>query len=343
MNRVRLVAVTVCLLVALSVAAYVVKEQGANGSRATRPTEPVKPAPKVNPKAVVWRTPAPPQSPHAGDVWVNPKDGMEMVYIPPGEFTLGTSGPQLDAWLKEHPADKREWFKDEQPQCRVSLPGYWIGRTDVTNAQYLRFVRPTGHPAPDHWKGGQAPSGLKDFPVVNVSWDDASAYCAWAGDSLPTELQWEKAARGTDGRVFPWGNQWDRTRCRNFELIMGRAFASPDERDAAILNWLHAHDPIREGPTAVGPYPAGASPYGCLDMAGNVWEWCADWYDGTAYGRYARGDLTPPKTREFKVLRGGSWNSSDPWGFRCAKRGISHPVIRDNNATGFRCARDASP
>jgi len=305
-----------------------------------RPTEEVQPPPEVNPKAVVWRTAAPPARPQAGDVWVNPKDGMDMVYVAPGEFILGTSDAQIDSWLKEHPGDRREWFKDEQPQCRVSLLGYWMGRTEVTNAQYERFVQATGHDAPGYWKGRKAPDGLGGFPLVYVSWDDASAYCAWAGDSLPTELQWEKAARGTDGRVFRWGSHWDRTRCRNFELITGRAYASLDEWATAGANWVRAHDPIREGPTAVGSYPAGASPYGCLDMAGNVWEWCADRWDGDAYNRYAKGDLTPPAKGDYRVIRGGSWYCDNPRLFRCAWRRYYGPDNR-NVIDGFRCARDA--
>jgi len=244
-------------------------------------------------------------------VWVNPKDGMEMVYIAPGGFTLGTSDAEIDAWLKEHPNDKREWLADEQPQRRVNLPGCWMGRTEVTNAQYLRFVQATGHRAPDHWKGGQVPPGLENFPVVVVSWEDAHAYCEWAGGRLPTELQWEKAARGTDGRVFPWGNQWDSKRCRNNAKVSA----------------------------AVGSYPAGASLYGCADTAGNVWEWCADWYDNEAYQRYAKGDLTPPKTGKYMVLRGGSAFSSNPGVFRCANRSSTHPGYGTRDL-GFRCARE---
>jgi formylglycine-generating enzyme required for sulfatase activity len=303
-----------------------------------RLSERVSPAPEVNPKAVVWRTPAPPASPEAGDVWVNPKDGMEMVYVAPGEFILGTSDAQIDSWLKEHPGDKREWFKGQQPQCRVRLDGYWIGRTEVTNTQYLRFVRATGHRAPFRWKGGQIPSGLEDFPVVFVDFEDAHAYCEWAGGRLPTELEWEKAARGTDGRIFPWGNQWDGKRCRNFELIAGRAFARVGEWDTASRNWLQVHDPIREGPAAVGSYPAGASPYGCLDMAGNAWEPCADWYDEEAYGRYAKGDLRPPASGTSKVFRGGSWSNGYLRDFRCAPR-IGIPPVIGSDDFGFRCAR----
>jgi len=290
-----------------------------------RPTEKVQPPPQCSPGAAVWRTLKPSQTPQAGDVWVNPRDGMRMVYVASGEFTLGTSDAQLDAWLKEHPTDKRCWFNDEQPQCRVSLPGDWIGRTKVTNAQYERFVQATGHCVPPYWEGRKAPSGLAEFPVVSVSWDDASAYCAWARGHLPTELQWEKAARGGDGRVFPWGNQWDPKRCRNFEMITGRGYLV---------------DPLREGSAAVGSYPAGASPYGCEDMAGNVWEWCADWYESDAYKRYAKGDLTPPPEGYYRLVRGGSWDLVFPKFFRCACRYFyvpDFPCI--NDYVGFRCAR----
>jgi formylglycine-generating enzyme required for sulfatase activity len=306
-----------------------------------RPTEKVQPPPEVNPNVVVWRTSAPPASPQAGDVWVNPKAGAEMVYVPPGEFILGTSDAQIDSWLKEHPGDKRERFKDEQPQCRVRLEGYWIGRTEVTNAQYLRFVRATGHRAPEHWKGGQIPSGLENFPVVFVDWEDARAYCQWAGGRLPTELEWEKAARGTDGRILPWGKQWDSKRCRNLELLTGKPYTTDPAWVAAVQLWDASHDAVREGPAAVGSYPAGASPYGCLDMAGNVWEWCADWYEGDAYQRYAKRDLRPPTSGEYKVLRGGSWFDVNPSGFRCAYRLSDNPFARGNYyiCYGFRCAR----
>jgi formylglycine-generating enzyme required for sulfatase activity len=307
-----------------------------------RPSQRVSPPPHINPSAVVWRTPAPPKNPQAGDVWVNPKDGMEMVYIAPGEFVLGASDAQIDATLKEPPGDIREYFTDEQPQCRVRLEGYWIGRAEVTNAQYLRFVRATGHRAPEHWKGGQVPSGLENFPVVNADWYDARAYCEWAGGHLPTELQWEKAARGGDGRVFPWGNEWDAKRCRNFELLTGRRCATFEEWDQASAAWLASHDADREGPAAVGSYPTGASPYGCVDMTGNVWECCADWYDGDAYKRYAKGDLTPPKSGDYKVVRGGSWVDGYSRNFGCAFRNFNYPDI-PRGSNGFRCARAAAP
>ncbi len=322
--------VAACILVAAAVPACAAAQE--------RPTERVSPAPEVNSTAVVWRTPEPPTNPQAGDVWMNPRDGMEMVYVASGEFILGTSDAQIDAWLGEHPTDERSWFEGEQPQCQVNLPGYWIGRTEVTNAQYLLFVQATGQRAPEHWEDGRPPAGLENFPVVNVSWEDARAYCAWAGGRLPTELEWEKAARGADGRVFPWGNEWDATRYRNFEAVTGRSYASNTERVSAVLAWSREHDGVREGPVAVGSYPSGASPYGCQDMAGNVWEWCQDWYDEQAYRRYARGDLTPPASGTYKVLRGGSWYGGRPQSFRCADRYSDHPVYR-YGGYGFRCAR----
>jgi len=306
---------------------------------AERPAERVSPAPEVNANAVIWRTPEPPAEAQAGDVWVNPKDGMEMVYVAAGEFVLGTSDAQIDVDLKaSHPGDNREEFKDEQPQCRVNLPGYWIGRTEVTNAQYLRFVHATGHKNPKHWKSKEVPSGLESFPVVSVTWADAAAYCEWAGGRLPSEPEWEKAARGADGRVFPWGDQWDDKRCHNFELVTRRKYMNVGEWVSTLRGWNGAHDPVREGPAAVGSCEAGASPYGCLDMAGNVWEWCADWYDDKAYQRYAKGDLRPPGSGIHRVVRGGSWPYVPPTYFRCANRSDDAPDTCDYTR-GFRCVR----
>jgi len=288
------------------------------GAAQTRPTERVSPAPKVNPHAVVWRTPRPPAKPQAGDVWVNPTDGTEMVWVAPGKFILGASSAQINAWIKEWPADKAALFEDEQPQCSVNLPGYWIGRTDVTNAQYQRFVRATRHRAPQNWKGGRLPAGLGNSPAAFVAWQDARAYCEWAGGHLPTELQWEKAARGTDGRMFPWGNRWDRSRCCN------------------------SYSTKTTSPPPVGSYRGDFSPYGCFDMAGNVSQWCEDRYDRHAYQRYAKGDLSLPKSGEGRVLRGGSWSDLYPTDFRCAHRDWLEPAGR-YDSIGFRCVRAAAP
>lgn len=208
----------------------------------------------------------------AGTEWpegavVNEKDGSVLVLVPAGEATFGSPDGEGDL--------------DEHPQFRANLPGYYIGVTEVTNAQYKGFVDATGRVAPPHWSGGQGPSDLANHPVVNADWGDAQAYCDWAGLRLPSELEWERAARGTEGRTYPWGAAWDASRCRCAENC-GPGTTAP-----------------------VGSYPSGASPCGALDMAGNLMEWCEDWFDSQAYARYAQGGLAPPATGKSRALRGG--------------------------------------
>jgi len=308
----------------------------------SRPTERVSPAPLANPNAVMWRTPEPPSDPQKGDVWVNPKDSMPMVYVAPGESTIGSSNGEVEKWLEKHPEDQYDWFAQEQPQCKVKLKGYWIGRTEVTNAQYLRFVQATDRDVPDHWHGRNIPNGLESFPVVFVNWEDARAYCEWAGGRLPTELEWEKAARGSDKRTFPWGFEWDWNRCRNMAAMIGRITLTPEENAQAITVWTGMHDEIRQGPVPVGFHKDGASPYACFEMAGNVWEWCADCFNENAYQHYAKGDLRTPETSQTgtRVMRGGAYTEGHPRAFRCAHRFASAPD-RMEAFIGFRCARSA--
>jgi len=206
---------------------------------------------------------------------------MPFMHIPAGEFLMG-SDPKVDT----------DALEDEQPQQRVYLDGYWMGKTPVTNAQYAAFVKATGHQAPGHWQSSTIPSGKEHHPVVNVSWEDAAAFCTWASQvtrrevRLPTEAEWEKAARGADGRIYPWGNTNPNARRCNFALNINST--TPVERYS----------------------PHGDSPYGCADMAGNVWEWCADWFDSRYYkATPARNPLGPQKGQD-RVLRGGSWNSN---------------------------------
>jgi formylglycine-generating enzyme required for sulfatase activity len=235
----------------------------------------------------------------------------EMILIPAGEFLMG-SDPRKDK-------DARD---NEQPQHTLYLPDYYMARTAVTNAQYAAFVYATGHEQPILWEGGKPPTGKEDHPVVFVSWHDAVAYCDWLAEvtgkpyRLPSEAEWEKGARGTDGYIYPWGNQWDEERCNSGE---------DDE-------W-HT--------TPVGAYPEGASPYGLQDMAGNVWEWTRSLWGEDDYRASFKYPYDPEDGREdleaggFHVLRGGSFYF-DRTAVRCAFRGGPDDSFSDGEDFGFR-------
>ncbi len=227
----------------------------------------------------------------------------EMVHVPAGEFLLG-SDPIKDKLGSDH----------EQPQHILYLPDYYLARTPVTNAQYAAFIQAAQHEPPRHWTDGKPPNGKADHPVVNVTWHDATAYCRWLAEltrkpyRLPTEAEWEKGARGTDGRIYPWGDRWDAARCNTKEQSI-------------------------EDTTPVRSYRKGASPYGLLDMAGNVWEWTSSLsWDYPYRSDDGRED---PISSGSRVLRGGSWlNYYDA--ARCAYRRGYVPVYH-NRVHGFRC------
>ncbi|MBI3945181.1 MAG: SUMF1/EgtB/PvdO family nonheme iron enzyme [Armatimonadetes bacterium] len=258
-------------------------------------------------------TPAPsiPSLPGTGAVqtWTNPKDGMEFVFVPAGEFTMGSDDGQ----------------DDEKPAHKVSLPGYWIGKCEVTVAQYRRFCQETGRQMPD----GQ---GGDNHPVVNVTWEDAAAYAQWAGCRLPTEAEWEKAARGTDAREFVWGAAWPPPRgAGNFADVT----AKTKHTDWTILE---GYDDGFADAAPVGSFPAGASPYGCLDMAGNVWEWCGSVYKPYPYR--ADDGREDPNDNSMRVFRGASFGNVGRGNLRAAirnrfDRGLSLDYV------GFRCARSS--
>jgi formylglycine-generating enzyme required for sulfatase activity len=178
----------------------------------------------------------------------------DMVRVPAGEFLMGTDdvdaeNEALDFGLP-HP-----WYEDEHPLHRVNLPSFFIDATEVTNDLYKKFVEATRHPLPDDWANGTYPGGKAKFPVAYVNWFDADAYCRWAGKRLPTEEEWEKAARGPDSLKYPWGN------------LFGSAPANIAKGPVMVASAV-----------AVGQYEGGKSPYGAYDMIGNVWEWTDSWY-----------------------------------------------------------------
>jgi formylglycine-generating enzyme required for sulfatase activity len=222
---------------------------------------------------------------------------IECVRIPEGEFWMGADpvGEEGDEYLG-------------QPRHRVRLPEFWVSRTPVTQAQYQVYVAATRASAPDLWEGGKPLPGRERHPVVSVSWEDAQRYCEWLTETtdsvhrLPTEAEWEKAARGTDGRLFPWGNVWDAARCNTVESGL-------------------------EATMPVGSHPQGASPYGVLDMAGNVWEWTSSARAGYPYviddGRESANEDLAVR----RVVRGGSFMLDQKYA-RCAVRYGSDPTRR---------------
>ena len=232
---------------------------------------------------------------------INQKDGTELVLIPDGEFIAGGSG------------------KDEgKGTFHFYLPAFYLAIHPVINAQYRKFVDETGHSPPDNdfWKN----LNIADHPVTNVSWFDTVDYCNWAGLRLPCELEWEKGARGSDGRRYPWGNEWDKRCCRDDNNRGSNTTCS-------VLS-----------------YPLGVSPYGLHNMSGNVWEWCSDWYDSDAYSHYKNGDLSfgalsLPDMGCGRVLRGGSWSNYYNINFRCVNRNYNRPE-QSYGGTSFRCAKD---
>ncbi len=236
---------------------------------------------------------------HNGNI--NLRDGAAMVWVGAGEFTMGTSGVRLAP----------EW-ENECPQRKVTLDGYWIYKYEVTVAQYRRFCRTTERKMPDPPAWGW----LDTHPMVNVSWDDAKAYADWAGSVLPTEAQWEKAARGADARAFPWDGGWDPARCACWDSTLTE-------------NALRGTKPV-------GSFTEDVSPYGAQDMAGNVMEWCADWYDAKAYVTAPASNPTGPGAGTKRVLRGGSWRYGFAARFRCASRFSFDPAYR-GPGVGFRC------
>ncbi len=258
------------------------------------PTITLTPTPTFTP--TFSRTPIPTVALEIGATRISSIDGAPMLYVPAGDFTMGSNDGK----------------SDEKPVHTVYLNAFWIDRFEVTNALYQKCVDarlcqpPSGTGSTLHYD---------NYPIHYVSWEDANKYCAWAKKSLPTEAQWEKAASWDDikreKRVYPWGNVFDK-------------------------NLLNSSEGGKGDPAAVGSYLGGASPYGVMDMAGNVWEWVADWYDATYYANSPRNNPKGPTFGLDRVLRGGSWYDNANL-VRAAIRSYYTPFDRKRSNVGFRC------
>jgi len=284
---------------------------------------------------VTTELPATTEAPVMGSTRISETDGMTQVYVPGGVFTMGSDD---------------SGYSHESPVHMVTLDAYWIDQTEVTNSMFATFAAQAGYQTVAERTGfsftynpetaktettqgadWQHPFGpdssladLNEHPVVHISWSDALAYCEWAGRRLPTEAEWEKAARGTDARIFPWGNDFDGT-LLNFADLRLNAFWGDSSSDDGF-----------QFTAPVGSYPLGASPYGALDLAGNVWEWVNDWVDEAYYQDSPASNPGGPDSGEYRVLRGGSWHDPED-GQRASYRGWASPDDTDITL-GFRCA-----
>jgi len=271
------------------------------------------------PTATPTLTPTPSPTPITIVTQLVAKDNMVQVYVPAGEFKMGSTRSEDPQALDE-----------ELPQHIVSLDAYWIDQTEVTNAQYALCVAAAACTKPKDTSSLSRASYYNNtqyasFPVIYVTWDQAAAYCKWGGRRLPTEAEWEKAARGPDGRFYPWGNTFDGSRANYCDINCVNA-------------WKDSHyDDGYTDTSPVGDYPDGASPYGALDMAGNVYEWVADWFG--PYSRIQQSNPTGPVIGLEHIIRGGSWGD-DQVHIRSAVRShVAALPAYQSNFIGFRCAR----
>lgn len=254
---------------------------------------------------------------------------IEWLLIPAGNFIMGSTALDSATWISAGVAD-------EMPQRTVYLDAFSISKYPVTNYQYQAFIDGGGYSdsshwsaagwnwrvsnnitAPLYWDSGQNNSGPRypNYPVVGVSWYEADAFCRWVGGRLPTEAEWEKAARGTNGRPYPWGNLWSGANCNSYDNMYPDTFAQS---------------------SPVYYFPSGVSPYGGYDMVGNVWEWVNDWYQNDYYTSAPDSNPPGPASGTYRVVRGGSWLGD--CGFdRCAERSSRLPAFwNDLYMIGFR-------
>jgi len=262
----------------------------------------------------------------------NSRDGSLLRLVPAGPFIMGSTAAEIEAARAMDHDGELFFLGHERPRFSPFVRAFYIGIHAITNEQFAHFLT-LRRPSPDEinlWlpmadhirpprsrKGTyEVDAGYERHPAVHLSWFGATAYCDWAGLRLPTEIEWEKAARGTDGRIFPWGNGWDESR----------------------LRWHGGDRPEGETTAPVDAYPEGCSPFGCFQMAGNVEEWCEGHYQADAYDRYATGDLRTPASGRGRVVRGGSFIHCGSMEFRCAMRRSCPALPSKTHYTGLRCA-----
>jgi formylglycine-generating enzyme required for sulfatase activity len=258
---------------------------------------------------------------------------MVMVYVPGGSFQMGSSQEDIDAALAMCERNSgsgechRIWFEDETPQHKVRLSAFWIDRTEVTSAQYRQCVEAGDCVAADC--GPELNPKQPDQPVACISWYDAQTYCGWAGARLPSEAEWEYAARGPESSTFPWGNTFDPTRLNYCDANCTYKWRDPLHDDGYMMT------------APVGSYVSGMSWCGALDLAGNAWEWVADRYDAEFYSRSPVQNPQGPAQGDERVVRGGSCYYMPSY-VRSARRASLPPQSRETNNSGaFRCVKSA--
>lgn len=246
-----------------------------------------------------------------------------MVLIPAGEFWMGKVHYFLIDEVGWNERDRR----DDIPAHVVYLDAYYMDRYEVTNEEYARFVEAAGRSKPWYWPAGKIPKGEERFPIHDVNWEEADAYCKSAGRRLPTEAEWERAARGgLEKKQFPWGDE-------------GLGMAGYEVESAPTATGKRAHVGYPWGPVAVGSYPPNG--YGLYDMVGNVWEWVSDWWDRGYYAVSPERNPQGPATGAYKVIRGGGWSDDDDRNLMNHYRNYASPSMRAYSM-GLRCAKSAS-
>jgi formylglycine-generating enzyme required for sulfatase activity len=229
------------------------------------------------------------------------------VFIPGGEFSRGRTYDWSDTRLPWYPNP----LKDDTPVRKIRVDPFYLDEAEVTNERYAAFVKATRRKPPYHWLKGALPQGQEKHPVVNVSWEEAAAFCAWDGKRLPTEAEWERACRGVaEGRMYPWGDANPTARLAVFNLDTGAAAVCAKERNY----------------------------FGLCDIIGNVWEWTADWYDRNYYVVAPDRNPAGPAKGLYRVLRGGSWFDQPQLFLTCSYRSWARSAER-SPTIGFRCAK----